>query len=284
VGALRRTPPYAVVALALLVLAGCGGGDEDTRTRALDALAGVPIADAYALRVALREPGGRRRILKLTVDARESPRPSGTWRATYEVDLAGEEPYVVESGARQDVISVSVGRSGRPVPASVGRPVTFASKRPRRVLDSRFVLAPYDRSTLDPSLWPQRLEPVAGPDADTDRLEGPADAQVLLDDARDLLESVAGPDPAGRDAAAQGAEMAVDVDPGGRLERLVARGRITGGGRVSVELTARPTARGGLETVRARPGVSLRRLPAAMRGAVPPRVRDAIGVDEPGGG
>lgn len=261
-----------------LALTGCGDDAGDARPRVLDALARVPVADAYELRVALREPGGRRRIVKLSVDARETPRPSGTWRATYEVDVAGRDPYVVESSARQDVVAVSVGRGiSQPIPREVGRAVTFASRVPRRVLDSPFVLAPYDRATLDPSAWPLALETAQ----DADRVEGSADAEVLLEDLRGFVAGVVGDDPADRGARAGDAELAITVGPEGRLGTLDASLRIAGGGRASVQLRARETGRGGLETVRARSGAPLRRLPAVMRGAVPPRLRQAFGLGEP---
>ncbi len=269
----------------LAALAGCGGDEEDPRRRAVEALARVPIADAYELRVALREPGGRRRIVRVVVEARDLPRPSGVWKATYEVDVAGRPAYELQSAARRDVVSVSVGTgSASLVPPEVGRRVTYASTLPRRVLDSRFLLAPYDRVTLDPSSWPGELEPVAGPAAGVDRLEGPALADAVVRDARSFVESVAGGDRAASGAKAAGAEMAVDVGPDGRLQLLVARARIEGGGRVSVQLTARPAGRGGLSSVRAQAGAPLRALPPVMRGAVPPRVRDAFGVGDPLGG
>ncbi|PTL56528.1 hypothetical protein C7Y72_16370 [Paraconexibacter algicola] len=260
---------------------GCGGAGADDQARLTEALARVPIADAYDLRVALREPGGRRRIVKLVVDARTTPRPSGAWRATYEVDIAGRDPYVVESAARDDVVSVGVGRTAtQPIPAEVGRRVTFASRLPRRVLDSPFVLAPYDRDTLNPTVWPRELSRVAGPDADTDRLEGEADAVALLQDLRSFVGSVTGGDPARRGRGPESAEMGVDIGPDGRVELLVARVRIAGGGRGSVQLRARPTGRD-LTGVRATAGAPLRRLPGPMRGAVPPRVRGAFGVGAP---
>lgn len=283
-----RGTSLAVAALLVggpTALLACGGDGADPRERALEALARVPIADAYELRVALREPGGRRRIVRLVVEARDLPRPSGVWKATYEVDVAGRPSYELQSAARQDVVSVSVGSGASSrVPSEVGRSVTFASRLPRRVLDSRFVLAPYDRVTLDPSSWPGRLEPVAGPAAGVDRLEGPALAEAVVRDARSFVESVAGRDRAASGAKADGAEMAVDVGADGRLQLLVARAGIEGGGRVSVQLTARPVGRGGLSSLRARAGAPLRRLPPVMRGAVPPRVRDAFGVGDPQGG
>lgn len=286
--AARVRTSVAVAALlsgAPVVLLGCGGGGEDPRLRAEQALARVPIVDAYELRVALREPGGRRRIVRLVVDARDLPRPSGTWQATYEVDLAGREPYELRSAARREIVSVSVGSaSGALVPPEVGRSVTFASRMPRRVLDSRFVLAPYDRVTIDPTSWPGRLETVAGPAAGVDRVEGPAIADAVVRDARSFVRSVAGRDPAASGAKAAGAEMAVDVGEDGRLQQLVARAGIEGGGRVSVQLTARPVDAGGLTAIRARAGAPLRLLPPIMRGAVPPRVRDAFGVGDPQGG
>lgn len=271
-----------LVAGAILALWGCGGDDEDPRSRVVQALARVPIADAYDLRVALREPGGRRRIVKLQVDARELPRPSGTWRATYEVDEAGRTPYVVESAARRDVVSVSVGRTPRQaVPAEVGRRVTFASRLPSRVLDSPFVLAPYDRSTIDPTAWPVRLAPVSGAPAGVERLEGPAASEVVLEDLRGFVGSVVGDEPARNGATGQGAVMAVDVGPTGQVDQIVARVGIAGGGRASVQLRTRRPGRGGLETVRAQTGAPLRAVPRIMRGAVPPRVRAAFGVGAP---
>lgn len=282
----RRWPISAGVALLVVVpaawLGACGGDGEDVGARALTALARVPIADAYELRVALREPGGRRRILRVTVDARAQPRPSGTWRAAYEIDVAGRPRYGVESAARRGILSVSVGRRGSgDVPSEVGRRVTYASRIPARVLDSPFVLAPYDRATLDPALWVDGLEPGVAPTAGVSRVEGPVVAQALLDDARRLLRAVVGPDPAGDDADATGGELALDVAGDGTLAGITASTRIEGGGRVSVQLQARQVGRGGLEVLRATAGAPLRRLPEVMRGAVPPRVRTAFGVDDP---